>query len=58
MRDLSQYTWIDHPDNPLIEPPRPEPMIADPTVLDPARTCDGRWHLYANSVGFIRLVFD
>jgi len=54
MRDLSQYTWIDHPDNPLIEPPRPEPMIADPTVLDPARTCDGRWHLYTNSVAFIR----
>jgi len=52
-RDLAQAKWLDHPANPLIEPPRPEWMIADPTVLSPDQTPDGRWHLYANSVGFI-----
>lgn len=53
MLDLAAVKWIDHPSNPLIEPPRPEWMIADPTVLDPSRSPDAQWHLYANSVGFI-----
>jgi len=53
MRNLAQAKWVDHPRNPLIEPPRPEWMIADPTVLHPGRTPDGKWHLFANSVGFI-----
>lgn len=53
MKDLAKARWIDHPDNPLIEPPRTSWMIADPTVLHPGRTPDGKWHMYANSVGFI-----
>lgn len=39
--------------NPLIEPRWPEWMIADPTVLAPDATPDGRWHLFANGVGRI-----
>ncbi len=53
MRNLAEAKWVDHPRNPLIEPPRPEWMIADPTVLPPDRTPDHQWHLFANSVGFI-----
>lgn len=43
-------TWRDHPANPLIEPPRPEWMIADPTVVVPESSPEGRWHLFANSL--------
>jgi len=53
MKDLARARWTDHPDNPLIEPPRASWMIADPTVLEPERTPDWKWHMYANSVGFI-----
>ncbi|MFA6451540.1 MAG: glycosyl hydrolase family 43 [bacterium] len=48
--NFSKLIWTDHPSNPLIEPPRPEWMIADPTVLMPSESPDGRWHLLANSV--------
>ncbi len=42
--------WIDHSDNPLIEPVRPDWMIADPCVLTPEQTPDGQWHLFANAI--------
>ncbi|MDP8256732.1 MAG: hypothetical protein P9M14_13355 [Candidatus Alcyoniella australis] len=57
--ELADAQWIDHPANPLIEPPRPQWMIADPTLLPPQRTHDGRWQMIANSVGFLnRYVSD
>jgi hypothetical protein len=40
----------DYPGNPLIEPHWPEWIIADPTVLPPELTPDGRWHLFANGL--------
>lgn len=43
-------TWQDHPNNPLIEPIRPDWMVADPSVLTPDLTPDGRWHLFANAI--------
>jgi beta-xylosidase len=48
--NFAELNWTDHPSNPLIEPPRPEWMIADPAVLMPSESPDGRWHLLANSV--------
>lgn len=50
--DLSELlcSWTDHPQNPLIEPPPDETLIADPTVALPSEAPDGRWHLFANSV--------
>lgn len=42
--------WIDHSENPLIEPPFPEFIIADPTVALPTESPDGKWHLFANSL--------
>lgn len=41
--------WVDYPANPLIEPPAPEWLIADPAVLLPEQSSDHRWHLFANS---------
>ncbi len=54
MIKLNEYEWQDHPLNPLIHPPGREWMIADPTVMPPEKTPDAKWHLFANSLGFIR----
>ncbi len=43
-------SWTEHPGNPLIHPPFPEFLIADPTFLPPADTPDGRWHLFAHGI--------
>jgi hypothetical protein len=42
--------WQLHTGNPLIRPPFPSPVIADPTFSFPEDSPDGRWHLYAHSV--------
>lgn len=42
--------WTDHPLNPLIEPPRPEILLGDPTVVLPGEAPDERWHLFANTM--------
>lgn len=36
--------------NPLIAPPWPSPVIADPTFVVPEQSPDGRWHLFAHSL--------
>lgn len=46
----SSYEFVDSPLNPLIEPPPFEWLIADPTVITPNQSPDGRWHLWANSL--------
>jgi len=49
---IPQY-WNEFQDfhlNPVIEPPRFEWLIADPTVLTPSETPDGKWRLWANSL--------
>jgi len=47
---FENMTWTDYPDNPLIGPIFPDWMIADPSVLTPDQTPDGRWHLFANAI--------
>jgi predicted GH43/DUF377 family glycosyl hydrolase len=47
---LSKKTWVDHPSNPLIKPPFPEWLIADPTVLPAKEAPDGKWHLFAHGL--------
>ncbi len=42
--------WHDDPRNPLIEPPEPEFLLGDPTLVAPADAPDGRYHLFANSL--------
>lgn len=48
--------WTEYPGNPIIEPYKPEFLIGDPTVLTPAESPDGRWHLFAN--GLLGLYHD
>jgi len=47
---VAAVQWQPHPANPLIGPPFPSPIIADPTVLLPHETPDNRWHLWAHSL--------
>lgn len=47
---VAALTWVEHPASPVIAPPRPSPVVADPTFLPPGQTPDGRWHLVAHSL--------
>jgi hypothetical protein len=42
--------WRESEENPLISPPFPSPILADPTFLPPGETPDGLWHLFAHSI--------
>lgn len=48
--EVAAITWVEHPASPLIAPPWPSPVVADPTFLPPPQTPDGRWHLFAHSL--------
>jgi hypothetical protein len=39
------YQWVDHPRNPLVEAPEEGDWVADPAVLTPGESPDGRWHM-------------
>ena len=45
-------SWKDHPGNPLLEPPWrwPNAILADPSVVIPEDSPDGKWHLFAHSL--------
>jgi hypothetical protein len=45
-----EITWTLHKENPLIAPPWPSPIIADPSLLLPETSPDGKWHLIAHSI--------
>lgn len=47
---VASLDWREHPASPVIGPPRPSPVVADPTFLPPEDTPDGQWHLFAHSV--------
>ena len=48
--DFAGLRWHEHADSPVIGPPALSPIIADPAVLAPADSQDGRWHLFAHSL--------
>ena len=48
--EVAALTWSWDPGSPLIGPPFPSPVLADPTFLPPDATPDGRWHLWAHSL--------
>ncbi|MCB9477951.1 MAG: glycosyl hydrolase family 43 [Deltaproteobacteria bacterium] len=52
-RDWRTARWTDHPKNPLIDPPPGTWLIADPCVLAPDVTPDGKWHMFANAVNVL-----
>ncbi len=50
MDAVLDLTWEEHEKSPLIAPPFPSPILADPTFLSPGDTPDGLWHLFAHSI--------
>ncbi len=48
--DFSSIRFTEHPQNPLLEPPWPEWILADPTVAHPGQSPDGLWHLIAHTL--------
>ncbi|HSO04929.1 MAG TPA: hypothetical protein VLQ92_10640, partial [Candidatus Limnocylindrales bacterium] len=48
--EVAALTWSWDPRSPLIGPPFPSPVLADPTFLAPDSTPDGHWHLWAHSL--------
>ena len=50
MNGSQEITWTLHKENPLIAPPWPSPIIADPSLLLPETSPDGKWHLIAHSI--------
>lgn len=50
LAELAGYRWVVDARAPIIHPPWPSPIVADPTFLPPSDTPDGRWHLWAHSL--------
>jgi hypothetical protein len=48
--DVLNLKWEEFDKNPLIYPPFPSWLIADPTFLPPELTPDYQWHLFAHSI--------
>ncbi len=48
--EILSVRWEQYEKNPVINPPFPSPIIADPTFLLPESTGDGKWHLFAHSL--------
>jgi hypothetical protein len=48
--DFTRIRWRVTHAEPVVPPPWPSPVIADPTFLPPAETPDARWHLFAHSL--------
>ncbi len=48
--DYASLAFVEHPHNPLVRPPFPSPIIADPTFVSPSESPDGLWHLFAHSL--------
>lgn len=46
---VAEISWRVNP-HPLIHPPLPSPVIADPTFLPPDRTPAGNWRMWAHSL--------
>lgn len=50
IKEFLQLTFTEYDGNPIIAPPFPSPIIADPTFVTPDTSTDGRWHLFAHSL--------
>ena len=49
-KQTAAISWHLYEHNPVIAPPGLSPVIADPTVLAPERSPDGKWHLFAHAL--------
>lgn len=52
------FQWVDFPQNPLIEAPEKGDWVADPTVVIPKESPDGKWHLFCSGRGIKHFISD
>jgi len=52
------FQWFDFSQNPIIEAPREGDWVADPTVVIPQESPDGKWHLFCSGKGIKHFVSD
>ncbi len=50
IKEFTRLTFKEYESNPIIAPPFPSPIIADPTFCTPQESKDNRWHLFAHSL--------
>lgn len=54
IEDHREIAWEKPHSQPVIMPPFPSPIIADPTFLTPDLSPDSQWHLFAHTIFGIR----
>lgn len=52
------YRWNDHPSNPLIEATEKDDWVADPTLVMPEESPDGKWHMFCSGKGIKHFVSE
>lgn len=50
MTSWTNLRWRDYSSGPLIEPPFPDWILADPSILTSEESPDGLWHLFAHGI--------
>lgn len=50
IKDIISKVWRDHHVNPVIHPPFPDVLLADPIIITPQESPDKTWHLFAHGV--------
>lgn len=48
VKEVLNKSWSDFKGNPVINPAFPDPLLADPVVLQPHESPDNRWHLFGH----------
>lgn len=48
IKEILDKSWSDFKANPVINPPFPDPLLADPVVLQPHESPDDKWHLFGH----------
>jgi len=52
------YRWVDHYQNPLVEAPEKDDWVADPAVLMPSESPDGKWHMFCSGRGIKHFISE
>lgn len=48
VKEILSKSWSDFKNNPVINPPFPDPLLADPVLLQPSESPDHKWHLFGH----------
>lgn len=52
------FSWVDFAQNPLVEAPEESDWVADPAVLTPEESPDGKWHMLCSGRGIKHFISE